>query len=489
MSSAASSNSSARTSTANLAGSEWVAQLACAGQNPVASMTHAEFLSFVGGHLAAAETEKQGLCPSCVERAPTDDIEQVLAGLGWKETLKASNRQGLACQHLQSGDLMKEALLLYHRNRQVPFMAMSLQQLKKICTHVTTSADWTVGTKVNLDSTDHWDLIQWLTSFYGSACAPNVNADYKWTANQTTSRYEAIRAALRAGVEVSDLLDARPTIKSSVAKKLNERIADAISKPSWLPTSIPPISTQSLGDLSEPTGEITGITPLSLRCHSLDAQHQGLYGIGRLGLLYSGTAFRSRSDQFVHITEHAELLNRGLKFCFLCSSWFTVKEDSDHVQRCRELHFSKRSRPLTFDDFKLFYRLPNATCICEVTSYIPVDAEGKLEKLKDRFQSHIYLLTAKSVPNPGPNGPKRSKLRLIRSESQTCVVPYCNHSTQGLTSMLVHLAQYHQLPVLQRSGEYVYDGFQADEEVHEYASKQGADSLLRLGSSHSSLID
>lgn len=107
----------------------------------------------------------------------------------------------------------------------------------------------------------------------------------------------------------------------------------------------------------------------------------------------------------------------------------------------------------------------------------------------DQFQTHIYLLLAKLLPNPDTKGTIYTKLHLVRSESHTCVVPYCNHSTQGLTSILVHLAKHHHLPVLQRSEKYVYDGVQADKEVHKYISKQKPDSLLRLGSVHCPLIN
>ncbi len=342
-------------------------------------MTHLESVSFVGSYLAVAETERQGLCPTCVERRATNEHELAIANMGYRAAVTACTDQGLVYKHLSLRQ-MKEALLLYQRRRQVPFMAMNKAQLAKICSYArSASAVAEGGEPISSDNMDHWEMIEFLTSFCGSPCAPNgilndasdweeepadqeeeqlasldrtpladtTNAAawssstsaaaaaprYKWSLDQATAKYEALRAALRAGVDIREQLDGKP-INTVTPAQLARDIAAVLRKPSFRPVPVPPLPTQPLATPSQPSGTIEGITPLSLRCHSLDPQRQCFVGIGRLGLLYTRNQFASLSHQLEHIIDHTEEVNPGFRLCWLCSSRFCTKEDAKHVEQC-----------------------------------------------------------------------------------------------------------------------------------------------------------
>ena len=59
-------------------------------------MTHAESISFVGSYLAIAETERQGLCPTCADRGATNEHELTIANIGFRAAIKACTDQALS---------------------------------------------------------------------------------------------------------------------------------------------------------------------------------------------------------------------------------------------------------------------------------------------------------------------------------------------------------------------------------------------------------
>lgn len=282
----------------------------------------------------------------------------------------------------------KEILLQYHRHGQVPFMAMDKAQLRKLCD--------LRSTKNIPESMEHLQLIELASTIYEGPGSPNglLNdsssweeagasssvgtsassaGSYQWTLDDTTTKYEAHRAALRVGVDVRGMLGNWPLHKAKPAAYA-QAIQAALSQPSWQPTSIPVEATQILaGADSSVTGNINGINPLAFRCRSLDPVLQGHVGIGRLGLLYSGSAFRSRLLQLLHIIDHTEKINPGLQHCWICRSWYLSTDDTEHNRRRRAEHFSQKPRPLTADDFRLTIRMQNATEALDGVVSIPLD--------------------------------------------------------------------------------------------------------------------
>ncbi|SJX63766.1 uncharacterized protein SRS1_14514 [Sporisorium reilianum f. sp. reilianum] len=117
----------------------------------------------VGSRLAVAETERQSLCPIRVEQclAPTDDIEKAIVELRARQAYRSCTDQGLAC-------ISAWRRILYHRHRQVRFMAMHKAQLNKVCVHASTSAEWK-SEHLALQEMGQCDMVQVLTSFYSSA--------------------------------------------------------------------------------------------------------------------------------------------------------------------------------------------------------------------------------------------------------------------------------------------------------------------------------
>ncbi len=464
-------------------------------------MTHLESVSFVGSYLAVAETERQGLCPTCVERRATNAHELAIANMGYRAAVTACTDQGLVYKHLSLRQ-MKEALLLYQRRRQLPFVAMNKAQLAKICRYARSAlAVAEGGEPISPDDMDHWEMIEFLTSFCGSPCAPNgiLNdasdweeepadqeeeelasldrtplADttngaawssstsaaaaaprYKWSLDQATTKYEALRAALRAGVDIRGQLDGKP-INTATPAHLARDIAAVLRKPSFRPVPVPPLPMQPLATPSQPSGTIEGITPLSLRCHSLDPQRQCFIGIGRLGLLYTRNQFASRSHELEHIIDHTEEVNPGFRFCWLCSSRFCTKEDAKHVEQCGEAYFATRPRPLTLAGLERHYRLPNVSAILDVVYYIPLASTGP--SIADATTGSGRSTTSSPTsrwPTPAADlgGRKRCKWRLAHSETNECIVPYCFQSRQSLAVTFARPAEYCRRPIVRRSGK------------------------------------
>lgn len=102
------------------------------------------------------------------------------------------------------------------------------------------------------------------------------------------------RAALEgiedAGETVQALVDFQALCRVQKLRKpiMEDAVTDAIAKAqqkwSWRPVRLSPVAAKPLAETSTSasSGEISGNTPLSLRCQPLDPQRQGLQGIGRL---------------------------------------------------------------------------------------------------------------------------------------------------------------------------------------------------------------
>ena len=268
---------------------------------------------------------------------------------------KIWERHSIPCQHCQ-------ALILYHCYCQVPYLAMDKVQLLKVCRHASAQLGWKETRDVQ--SLDHWALIALLISFFNTPCVPNgilndasnwevpaptqgagtstsplAALTFEWTLDDSTTKCKAHQAALRARVNVWRLLGTLPMAK---AKPLTfAKAIEAVKrKGSWVPLPIPPHPKVIIPSPSSPSGKISGITPLSLRCQSLDPQRQGFTGIGHLALLFAWNTFNNRAHQLQHTSEHTEKVNPGLLYRWLCSLWFVYKDNPNHNKLCREWYFA-----------------------------------------------------------------------------------------------------------------------------------------------------
>ncbi len=510
----------------DITGQQWINELLQVNRSPVENMTHAEFFNFVGSYLAVAETERQGLCAICLDREPRDEVEASYAEMGDYQNSATCSERGLCNAGLPKAQRY-EALILFHRHRQVPVIGLDAAQLRKLYRHAVKDKPKAQAMTASAATMSRWQLIEAVVGMYGSRCAPNgilndasdwdvaaptaptplgdgtnvapasssssssvgaianraaVAAStsaaarrYSWEAGADTTRYEASRAALRAGVNLrKESPKPYADMKTGVIADL---IAKAMAKPGWAPSDVSPRTGQYTPP-APTSGEIEGITPLSLRCQSLDPHRQGLRGIGRLALLHKPHAFANRALLLVHIVSHTQDINPGLRFCWLCMTW--MEGEPEHLDECRKRHFATQPRPLTFDAYTLQLRLPGAPrSEAFGTARLPFsNAQGAPQELRDWLRQ-LFASLVEQV-EAGRSSPRKGKPALVRSIPYSCPVLECPKVMIGLTATLKHLAQVHRFPVLSRQGVTIFDGIKPDEKVHPHISFAQDDTLLRI---------
>lgn len=490
---------------------QWLDELVQSGVSPMANQTVAGSLRFLGQYVAVQQTEALGFCSLCVARRPTEEAEHRFLSAGYEDCMALCGSQGLAYGHLATAQ-MQEVLYQYHRTREVPFMAMDKLQLRKVCARPT-ALDPSPPSKEAIMALSHADLIALAYRRYDRACCPNgiLNDGSRWElpANVSpassstakprpalslpswwslpdggsgeTSKYEAWRMALRAGVDLSKIR----YLETGVEQLLG-LVRKAMQRPGWSPTAIPPIDRTPLAET--PTdGTVKGVAPLRESYDSLSPEAQGYVGIGRLGPLRRfrlDRDFPNRGIQFMHSVEHQAVVTPGMNFCWTCQTWVSAVDDPDHQGLCFKTHLADKKHPLTLDDFTVNVRPPASLRSTAIPFYLPIGQGGSdIVKTPAEWTSRLLTFIAKEV-RVKDTGRNQTRRYLVGKARYRCVVPKCGHDSASLTAYLYHLASIHRFPVLRRGSDYLFDS--KGPTPSEYKSKT-AD--VRLATPHPPMVE